>query len=487
MNTPEQILKVIVLIALGIIVFYSLKCIISRIKLKENLTIEYCKPIFTAKGTKVSISPIGMQKYLSVDPNSSKDNVTLNSILSSSWEFERVIDRKSFEGGNTNGFYNDYTEPSRCSVYIKTKSKYKTNKLQQPNFLYHYLTMNNNENFVPGVGNSYATASLFGHSSKQVWYVIDISDLPLNGAYGDTVSLGKYLGDDNTRFVFIVTNPAAFKNNKENATTQFLTANIEERKDKYSFGTVTLNTMPTENSIWQINFLQKGKPDPLPDYKPTLAVDEYPNKDNAKFSTFMNTYLPIWNRTWYSNYKDGSLKSFTIKLCSPEYQLSNTGEYSVKNTSASGSVTFDKYPGELSGVSYNVTSNGSDMLHGINPKDKSTIILKMIPQKNIPLNGKTLPGGVPTLQGWIIPESGNSDKAISICASNDKNFSGVCLSTNKPDSFQQFLIKKDFLPVNKNTNFNITGNAEGFEDWEETVSYKCTKYPTVGNLKNCLE
>lgn len=496
MNTPEKILRFVVLVALGIIVFYSLKCIIPRIKLKknieENLTIEYCKPIFTSKGTEVSISPIGIDKYLSIDQNSSMDNVILSSVPSDSWELERVIDRKSFEDGNNSGFYHNYTKPSRCSVFIKTKTSYKKDKLQYPTFLYHYLTRNNKENFVPGVGNNYVSASLFGHGSSQVWYVIDISGLPVDGAYGDTVSLGKALGDDNTRFVFIVSNPVAFKNNKEDANTQFLTSNIEEKKDKYSFGSATLTTEPTESSIWQINIKKKGTVNPLPDYKPTLNIDEYPNKDNKEFSTFMNTYLPIWNRTWYTNDTDGQTKSFTVKLCSPDYKINSSGEYSVKTTSATGFVTFDNFPGSLKGASYSVTSQGSDMLYGTNTKDKSTIILQMVPQKNIPSNGATLPGGVPTIKGWILPESGNGAGAISICASNDKNFSGVCLSPNKPNSFQQFLIKKDFMPLNASTNFNLTGNIEGFkgtlgvDGWKETVNYKCTKYPPIGNLKNCL-
>ena len=46
----------IIFIIFGILVFYSLKFIISRIKIKENL-INFCSPIFTANGTEVTISP----------------------------------------------------------------------------------------------------------------------------------------------------------------------------------------------------------------------------------------------------------------------------------------------------------------------------------------------------------------------------------------------------------------------------------------------
>jgi len=91
MNMSEKILKVTIFVALGIIIFYSVKCIIPRLKIKENFKskvrlsalpfdVQYCTPIFTAPGTEVTIRPMNVSKYLSIDTNSSKNNVVLNSI-----------------------------------------------------------------------------------------------------------------------------------------------------------------------------------------------------------------------------------------------------------------------------------------------------------------------------------------------------------------------------------------------------------------------
>jgi len=490
MFTSEKILKTVIYISLVVIVFYSLKCIIPRIKIKENLT-QYCEPIFTAPGTEISISTLGVQKYLSIDKNSSKDNVILSSIAMNKWELERVVDRNSVEGkGNEKGFYHDFSKPDRCSVYIKTKSMYKT-KDDKPTFLQYYLTRNNIENFIAGFGENYVSASLFGKCTKQVWYVIDLANLPEDGAYSDIVTIGKPLGSNNTRYVFIVTDPTAFKTNKKDSKTYFLTANIGKTDNKYSFNSLTLKIEPTEHSIWQLNLEKKGDIVPLQYYKPTLSIDEFPNNDNKSFSSFMNTYLPIWNRTWYSN-DNTETKSFKVQLCSPVYEIKN-GQYSLKDTFATGKVIFDnKYTDSLNKAIFDVKSQGSDVLIGEqenpkNPDDKLKIILRMLPQNSVPLGGKSLPGGVPVLHAWVVkPAKGGKIETTSICALNDKNFAGVCMSTNKPSGFQQYLIKKDFLPVDSETNFNLT-KVENFQDWKNTVNYKNTECSApVGNLSRCI-
>ena len=513
MNMSEQILKVTIFVALGIIIFYSVKCIIPRLKIKENFKskvrlsalrqdlyqkakpfdVQYCTPIFTAPETEVTIRPMNVSKYLSIDTNSSKNNVVLNSISLNSWEFERVVERNSLDNAKS-GFYNDFSDPSRCSVYIKTKSKYETktgNKGNSPNYLYYYLTREHTEHFVPGVGSSYVSASLFGNGERQVWYIIDVDELHLGGLYNNVISKAKGMNDTNTKYVFIVTNPIAFVNPKESSKTQFLTANISGNENS-SIGASNLVMEPTVNSIWKIDIRKKGTIEPADQYKPISALNEYPNNDNLEHGVFMNTFLPAWNRTWYSSSKDtdSKIKSFSVKLCSPEYNITNK-EYSVKTPYATGTVTFDNY---LNNTVYNVKSYGSDMLSSIDypSKDKSILFLKMVPNNNKPKdkNGSYLiPDGMPMLQGWIEkPTSGKKPNIISICASDDDNFSGVCLSTNNTDSIQQFLIKKDYLPVQSNINFNLSNSLmENFDTWEKTVNYTKTQCPTLGNLKNCVK
>lgn len=480
MNVVEKILRSLIFVLLGVIVYYSLKCIMSRIKLKENL-VQYCEPFFTAPGTEVTLGPLGVSKYLTIDTNSSINNVVLGS-TSSNWEFERIIEEKSVRESKS-GSYHDFSKPDRCSMYIKTKYKYKLKKgdddVDEASQLYYYLTLNGKKNFEPGLGNNYVSASLFGNGAKQVWYTIDISSLSADGIYSDAVSIAKGLDSDNTKFVFIVTNPIAFNENKENSKTRFLTADLK-KTDKYSSGSVTISTKPTEYSIWQVNYEKKGKVKPLPDYKPTLAVDEYPNKKNDKHATFMNTFLPIWNRTWYSSDDNNNLKSFTIKLCSPWYTINEKGEYSVKDTVATGTVVFgNKYTDGLANATYDIKSQGSDVLIGFNSKDGSHIILKMVPRDDIPVDGKTLPAGIPVLQGWVIKKD---ESRISLCAAKEKNFAGVCLSLNKPDGFQKYLLKKDFLPLNQNTNFSLP--KENFENWSNIVNNSSPA--SVGNLSRCF-
>jgi hypothetical protein len=495
MNLSEKILKVTIFVALGVIIFYSVKCIIFRLKIKENFKskVQYCHPIFTALGTEVTIRPMNISKYLSIDTNSSKYNVVLNSISLNSWKFERVIERNSLEKAKS-GFYNDFSDPSRCSVYIKTESIHEPRmgkNMHLPNSLYYYLTREKNEHFVPGVGNSYVSASLFGNGERQIWYIIDVNELPLGGLYNNVISNSKGMNDTNTKSVFIVTDPIAFINPKESYKTKFLTANLYGN-DKSAIGVSNLIMEPTINSIWKIDIRKKGNIEIADQYKPISALNEYPNNDNLEHGVFMNTFLPVWNRTWYSNSKenDSKIKSFSVKLCSPEYNITNQ-EYSVKNPYSTGTVTFDNY---LNNTVYNVKSYGSDMLSSIDypSKDKSILFLKMVPNNSKPKdkNGKYLiADGVPMLQGWIEkPTDGKKPNIISICASDDENFSGVCLSTNNTDSIQQFLIKKDYLPVKSDINFNLSNSLiENFDTWEKTVNYTKTQCPTLGNLKKCLK
>ena len=413
-------------------------------------------------------------KYLSIDLNSSQDNVILSSIANT-WVFERIINKKSLDnsvGDITDlcipqGYSNHYVDANRCSVYIKTKSSFKTNNAKVPNYLYYYITTNVKNNFVPGVGNSYINASLFGKSTTQVWYIIDIAELPTISNNPEEQKMfniankAKSMIDatnPNTKYVYII-------NNSINNPT-FLTYNSS---DSY-LGTATLLATPTTNSIWKINITKTGT---IPDdtlYKPTLAIGEFPNNDNTTHATFMSFFLPMWNRKWYTN-KNGDIQTFIVNICTSESIIN--GEYNVKNTYATGSVTLSD------NTIYNVRTYGSDMIYGSSGTSK--IILKMVPQTKKPNN--TLPEGIPMLQGWIEDSSGN---VTSICASNEQNLAGVCLSPPLPSGmYQMYLTKLDFLPVDPKINYNLSENFT----WEDTVNYNKTSgcaSQYLGNLNNCV-
>ena len=168
-------------------------------------------------------------------------------------------------------------------------------------------------------------------------YIIDIHDLPTDGLYKDIIRKNNKPNYKDTRFVFIVNNTTAFVNTNELSKTQFLTANIAGN-DKYSIGAITLLTEPTDNSIWRIDLKIKGTIESNNNYKPISAIGEYPNNDNKEYGVFMNTFLPAWNRTWYSS-SNNKLKSFTVNIVSNESDNSNG--YSVKLPYATGTVTFD--------------------------------------------------------------------------------------------------------------------------------------------------
>lgn len=468
----EILLKIFIFLLLGFIIYYSSKCLFNKNKLQENLTnIQYCDPQFTASGTEVTIKLLNTDKYLAIDPDSSVNNILLKS-NSDKWEFERIIDEKSVKQSKS-GFYNEYYYPNRCSMFLKTKYKYnlKNNNDDMASQIYYYLTLNGKKNFEPGLEENYVSASLFGNGAKQIWYAIDISSLKNISIYKNAINIANRVPkNNNSKLIFIVTNPIAFQENKETPKTQFLTANYN-KKYQSSFGSITINTNPTEYSIWEVNFIEKGKIETLPDYEPTLALGEYPNNKNKEHGTFMNTFLPIWNRKWYSSDKNNSLKHFSIKLESPWYKLTKDGNYSVKNISATGTVYFDgSYPPYLANKTYNVTSQGSDMLVGYS-QDKSDIILKMIPREDVPLDGETLPKHIPMLQGMVIKNDGT---IISLCASDEKNLAGICLSLNKKDEFQKYLLQKDLLPFDKDKNFSLSKDVEHFKD-------------SVGNLSRCAK
>lgn len=469
----------LIFVIFGIFVFYSLKCIISRIKIKENL-INFCTPIFTADGTEVTISPfMYTSKYLGIDLNSSQDNVILSSIANT-WVFERIINIKGLDksvGDITDlqvpqGYSTHNTHATRCSVYIKTKSSFKTNNLIPPNYLYYYITTNIKNNFVPGVGNSYINASLFGKSTTQSWYIIDIAELP---TISDNLEQQKMINiankarstidatDTNTKYVYII--------NTSSSNPTFLTYNSSNS----DLGTATLLTTPTIDSIWKINIKKTGTIPDDTNYKPTLAIGEFPNNDNTTHSTFMSFFLPMWNRKWYTN-KNGNIQTFTVNLCTTESIIN--GEYNVKNTYAAGSVTLSD------NTIYNIRTYGSDMVYGNNGNSK--IILKMVPQTKKPNN--TLPEGIPMLQGWIEDSNG---KVTSICASNEQNLAGVCLSPPLPDGmYQMYLTKLDFLPIDPKINYNLSNNLSENFTWEDTVNYNnisgcASQY--LGNLNNCVK
>jgi hypothetical protein len=260
--------------------------------------------------------------------------------------------------------------------------------------------------------------------------------------------------DINTKYVCII------NNSKNNPT--FLTYNSS---NSY-LGTATLLTTPLMESIWKINIKKTGTISDDTIYKPTLAIGEFPNNDNTTYATFMSFFLPVWNKKWYTN-KKGNIQSFTVNLYTSDSYID--GEYTVKNTYATGTVTLSD------NTIYNVQTYGSDMIYG-NYND-SKIILKMVPQTKKP--DKTLPGGIPMLQGWIEDSTGN---ITSICASNEQNLAGVCLSPPLPEGmYQMYLTKLDFLPVDPKINFNLSENF--------TLNYAKTSgcaSQYLGNLNNCV-
>ena len=445
----------IIFFIFGILVFYSLKFIISRIKIKENL-INFCTPIFTANGTVVTISPLmNFSKYLSVDLNSSKNNVILSS-KADTWVFEKIINKISLDKsiGNLDGlsipqgYGNNYTDENRCSVYIKTKSSFQTTEKDNGyNYLYYYITTNPTEDFVPGLGNSYISASLFGKSTNQVWYIIDIAELPTKTDNPqqkniiDIANKARTSENDNTKYVYII--------NKSINNPTFLTANSLGGENNY-LGTATLLRTPTLDSIWKINITQKTTPETTM-YKPTLAIGEFPNNDNKLHSTFMSFFLPMWNRQWYIN-KDGKLTSFTINLT---FESIINGEYNVTNTFATGDVL-------INNIKYKVRTYGSDMIYGsanaYDTNNNNKIILKMVPQNKKPKD--TIPEGILMLQGWIEDSNGNIN---SICASNEKYLTYVCIS--KPP----FQIDPNIILSEKFT----------------LEKYGCASQ-SLGNLNNCV-
>ena len=312
--------------------------------------------------------------------------------------------------------------------------------------------------------------------------------MPPNDLYNKIILKAKEM-KKNKKYVFIVNNPIVFVDPNEGSKTKFLTANIHGN-DKSFIGATNLIMKPTENSIWKIDIIKKGNIESVDQYKPTSAINDYPNNDNKEHGVFMNTFLPSWNRTWYSSGKgsDDKIKSFNVNIAL-EYSFADK-KYSVKTPYAKGHVTFNNY---LNKNTYYVKSYGSDMLSSIEypASDKSILFLKMVPNINKPKdnNGKYLiPDGIPMLQGWV--ERYSDDKKqdiISICASDNYNLSGVCLSTNNNDSIQEFLIKSDYLPIQPDINFNLSNSLmENFDNWKKTFNNTKTECHTLGNLKKCL-
>lgn len=377
-------LRTIIYVLSGIIFLYTLKCITNRIKFKENFKMEN-KSIFTNNTSEVYLSPMNISRYLSVISESIKDNIHLKSNGFNNWEFEKI--------------------PGKSNVYIKTKSS----------STFYYLTRNIDES-----GKINVFASPYG-KGLQSWYIIDIADLPNNNPYKNIVNKTPISTDKNKKYVFIVTNPVNFENE-----TKFLTANLN------SENTILLKK-PIEDSIWRVDIKKKEllneKPNETPNetlnktlnetidepYEPTLAVGDYPNNDSKESGSFMPTFLPIWNRTWYSKDIDGTTKSFTVKL-----------NLFPGETSSQGTIVFNSnFEGSLKNAIYEVKSQGSDIVFGkkSGKDDKSVVTLMMLPKTDrIP----SLPEGMPLLKGWIE----YPDSTISICASDENNLEGVCLSTD---------------------------------------------------------
>ena len=458
----------------GFFLYYFLKYIILNFKFNENFT-DYCTPVFSNKGMEFTISPMSTtNKYMSVNPYSSYDNIGLTSIPNN-WILEKTTDINFLKNPlhnsiSENGIKNSIKNGIKnCPVYIKTKSTVNKN---DKDTLYYYITQNKKEDTLPGIGNSYISASLFGKSKNQIWYIIDINNLKYTPKDSYQKKILKIINqakdkfdtkaDEMTKYVLIMKNPESLY--KENESLSFLTFNSFQ-KDNFTTGTATLLKMPSVYSVWKLNITTKGKPDKQNEfYKPTFALNDFPNMENNENETFMTHFLPLWNRTWY--YPNGDeLKSFTVNINTSENIIN--GFYNVKNPFSTGTVVMDDH------TIYTVQSAGSDMLYGNisaasqitgTSQINSKIILKMIPRSNKP---DTLPDGIPMIQGWI-ETSGN---ITSICASNDKNLKGVCVSPKLPEGqFQLYLLKNDLSPINLFSESNLSkGTIESF-----------------GNINNCL-
>jgi hypothetical protein len=403
----------------SILLFYIIKCILKRIKIKENLE-NKCNPIFTANGTEITISPYNYSTYLSIDQTSSMDNIYLNSI-GTTWVLEKI---------NKN-YVKEYKSAkiTDCSIYIKTK----IDVIKQiPPFsdkiksdLYYYITTQNDSNKI--------TASLFDDSIDK-WLIIDIfeyidSDKNINNDLKKIILelKLKITQDNETKYVFII---------KDNS---FLTK-----------GKININLIEkpfNSDSIWKLSIHNPTKKEQIfkkintsTMYKPTTAIGEFPNKVNTEHGEFMSFFLPLWNRKWYT-IKEGEIEEFSINLLTSEYI--DNGQYKTKETYATGIVMLsDK-------TIYDVRTYGSDMIYGtinnsVNEKNKNEkIILKMVPYDT---NFKeTMFDGIPMLKGWIEKSDGS---ITSLCGTYDKNKVGVCISPQLPEaSYPMYLRKEDKFPV----------------------------------------
>ena len=408
----------------SILLFYIIKCILKRIKIKENLENlkNECNPIFTANGTEITISPYNSSTYLSIDLNSSMDNIVLNS-TGNTWVLEKI---------NKN-YVEEYRSAkiTNCSIYIKTKIDHSFNT--NPSFgektngkLYYYITKQNDSDKI--------TASLFNDSIDK-WLIIDIfeylkSNITINNNLKEIINKIQSTtpdkdNKDEIKYVFII------KDNK------FLTK-----------GSMDINLIEkplNADSIWKLSILKPIKKEQLSEniismYKPTTAIGEFPNNANTEHGEFMSFFLPLWNRKWYT-IKEGKIEEFSINLLTSEYI--HTGEYKTKQTYATGIVMLsDK-------TIYDVRTYGSDMIYGtinsnVTEKNKNAkIILKMVPYDTNFKN--SMFGGIPMLKGWIENSDGN---ITSLCGTYDKNHVGVCISPQLPDAeYQLYLRKEDKFPV----------------------------------------
>lgn len=449
MITINRVFRIIMYFIFNILVFYSLKLLVSyfqKNKQTENFSYEKCNTLFTANGSEVTIEPVVLNKFLSISKFS--NDITLKSVPRNSWALEKILERNNKDEHNDDG----------CSVFIKTSLK--NEKIN------YYLTQDPKNNNFLGLQND-VSASLFGRSSIQKWYVFDWEDV--KALFKINFKLPEIPeSEKDSKYVFITTGIIDPINPEIEKPKYFTLGN---NLGKNAEPTFVLSSTPTLNSVWKLTLTKKGKIEPVPDYDPISSKEEFPNKENKTFASFLHTYLPLWNRTWYSSTGDGQ-KSFTVNLDFKDYKFENW-KYRVKETFATGTVQFDNnFTGSLKGASYTVRTQGSDMAIGKNEKDNSTIILRILPQSDVPLNNQTLPRGLPVLKGWVEKEENGKSKIISICASNEKNLDGVCISTkdNKSEyhkKFQNYLIEKDFSPIDPDTKFNTSSKEkteiEGFD------------------------
>jgi hypothetical protein len=479
------LLKMALIIALAVVVMYLLNCF-NKPSL-EHFENPYCEAALTAPGTTVYITSARNNKYLSVNKQKVNDNLELQTLVSQSpsWSLQQIVQENCVASQNNN-------DASCCSVQIQTDDEE------------FHITYNKNGN-PEKVG-----ASHVSDTNYQKWYVLKFSQRGMPNLYQ---AISKMYQSKNMKMRYnlylIATSPKDFSGNPSDPPARYLT--ISQNNQSPLPGNFYLADNPSIDSIWEISIKKNGKITPLPPFRPIEALGAFPNQNpknrnkkgtyKSEYGAFMPSFLPIWNRTFWSpgNYspvkKNNYLRQITVQL-DDIYENRRSGQatgYIYLSTVPIDQVNFSKpvFSTKHSQV-IPVKSYGDDMLYGTTTiKDKTyTIILKMLPG-NVQELGT--PKNIPLLQGWFVTKEKNKQNqevasTIPLCApacDNDdlscaqENMMGVCESLLPGMKFEQFMLKNGFVSIDSKNNFNLSNQltqAVHFEkpppNWVKYVNQK---------------